>query len=279
MRKRLDEYNSYISDQDIQAQYNNTTSSSSYSSITYDNSFETSLMPNNLNHLSIFKTFLDCTLIRRFVGDFDHGGRLYGGAHIELGGRVEPSDADKPFKRYRRDITINGNSVTELDFSSLHINMLYNQLGLEGPGDAYSVFKEQPLLRLLAKRLMLVAVNVARSSTIFREVSKWLETELVLKAQFEASGYSLEEIYDLLLERHTAIRPLLNNPATGLKLQRMDSDIAFNIIDEMMNQGIPCLPVHDSFIVPSQHEKLLEETMKAKYKERMGFDIRVAKKY
>ena len=42
-------------------------------------------------------------------------------------------------------------------------------------------------------------------------------------------------------------------------------------IDIMTKNQIPCLPVHDSYIVPKQYEYFLQEVMQESYERVMGF--------
>lgn len=39
----------------------------------------------------------------------------------------------------------------------------------------------------------------------------------------------------------------------------------------MTRENIPCLPVHDSFIVPAHHEGALRQAMIEEYEKIMGF--------
>jgi hypothetical protein len=56
----------------------------------------------------------------------------------------------------------------------------------------------------------------------------------------------------------------------GLRLQRLDADIAEQVMLHFARQDIPCLGIHDSFIVPQRHEGELRETMIASYYRRIG---------
>jgi len=47
----------------------------------------------------------------------------------------------------------------------------------------------------------------------------------------------------------------------------------------MTERQIPCLPVHDSFIVPARHEDRLREAMMRSYTELMGFKPLVDRAY
>jgi hypothetical protein len=59
----------------------------------------------------------------------------------------------------------------------------------------------------------------------------------------------------------------------GIKLQRLDSDIAEQVMGTMMVQGFLVLPVHDSFVVWDNKIDLLRQAMQDAYVERMGAEI------
>jgi len=50
-----------------------------------------------------------------------------------------------------------------------------------------------------------------------------------------------------------------------LKLQNLDSRITDIILKTMTNSKIPCLPVHDSYIVNERDKDFLLEVMKESY--------------
>ena len=58
----------------------------------------------------------------------------------------------------------------------------------------------------------------------------------------------------------------------GLKLQNRDSKITEAIIMRLMKDNIPCLPVHDSYIVEAQYKAVLEQVMIEEYEKIMGFE-------
>jgi hypothetical protein len=61
----------------------------------------------------------------------------------------------------------------------------------------------------------------------------------------------------------------------GLKLQYRDSEIAECILKHYTRQGIPCLCVHDSFLVPVQYKEELKLVMNEAYKKHIGFDAKL----
>ncbi|NRA17476.1 MAG: hypothetical protein HRU04_18460 [Oceanospirillaceae bacterium] len=61
----------------------------------------------------------------------------------------------------------------------------------------------------------------------------------------------------------------------GLGLQYADSQLASSILSQCMHDGIPALPVHDSFIVPVEHDGYIQELMGNAFRERYGCNIAV----
>ena len=57
----------------------------------------------------------------------------------------------------------------------------------------------------------------------------------------------------------------------GIRLMRKDSHIALKILDHFSLQCIPCLGVHDSFLVLKKHQNELLSTMQREYQKEMGF--------
>lgn len=71
-------------------------------------------------------------------------------------------------------------------------------------------------------------------------------------------------------EKHIRINKFLNSDI-GLTLQYKDSKIAEDILKHFTKKGIPCLPIHDSFIVPNKYKDELIETMHEVYIKHFGF--------
>ncbi|GAA0310682.1 hypothetical protein [Rhodovulum strictum] len=61
----------------------------------------------------------------------------------------------------------------------------------------------------------------------------------------------------------------------GLRLQRMDSDLAEAVMLRFARMGYACLPVHDSFIVHHDMRDVLEDTMKAVFRDMFGVESKV----
>ncbi|RWK22307.1 MAG: hypothetical protein EOR43_17205 [Mesorhizobium sp.] len=177
-------------------------------------------------------------------GCFDHGGRIYGGWWQNVP------------KEYRRYITINGMPTVEVDFSSMQLAMLYAKVGEQLEGDAYAIDGFPPELRPLVKTTTLKMINALGR---IRAPSRSALPE----------GISWKDLQQAILEKHRPIAGYFRS-GEGIRLQRLDSDIAEDVILRMMERGIPVLPIHDSFIVEEEHADELSAVMLDAYQKRMG---------
>ena len=84
-------------------------------------------------------------------------------------------------------------------------------------------------------------------------------------------GLSLREIAVLLEARHEPIADAFKTGA-GLRLMRLESDIALEIVATAMAEGWVALSVHDSFITTSNRRDRLKELMIQTYLERFGIE-------
>lgn len=198
---------------------------------------------------------------------FEQGGRFYGGWWIEIP------------KHYRPFITIDGSESVELDYSSMHLRILYAIENQPLPeGDLYTV---NGFERNLVKSVFLRSINCTSRaqavSSIINEIRENIskaETNLANSedemertlAQTERDSiidYSTGQIEDLLsrfTELHTVIERHLYS-GIGLHLQFIDSKVANQTLLTLNDLGIVALPVHDSFIVKRSDEGQLRETM------------------
>jgi hypothetical protein len=61
----------------------------------------------------------------------------------------------------------------------------------------------------------------------------------------------------------------------GLRLQYRDSCIAEKVMMHFAKQGMPCLSVHDSFIVQERYARELEAVMRETAREEVGVELPV----
>ena len=203
----------------------------------------------SLNHLDLSKR----TLYRVFNNSsFEQGGRFYGGWWQGV-----------PSKK-RRYITINDNPTRELDYSEMQPAMLYTIEGVPLAGDAYAIERVPTYFRPLLKKTFFKLINAKT-----RRVRQPDPIDFPLP-----EGWTWRRIQDAVREKHAPIARHFNS-GIGIKLQRIDSDIAERVMMRMMAHGRLVLPIHDSFIVDRwRYAKLKEEMLKA-YRELMNAEIRV----
>ena len=64
----------------------------------------------------------------------------------------------------------------------------------------------------------------------------------------------------------------------GLKLQRMDSDIAEKVLLHFAQKGIAILPLHDSFLMHNGYETWLEPAMRQAFEDVVGLPPKIDRK-
>ncbi|SIN91663.1 hypothetical protein SAMN02745161_1170 [Halodesulfovibrio marinisediminis DSM 17456] len=246
MRRRLQQYNALLRKTDITLPWS-----------------EEEMATLNKHRANLGRRVIDpraCEMYRIFNESFVGGGRFYAPWWAQL-------DSED-----RAKIKINGDPVVELDFSAYHPSLLYlRELGTLPEGDVYAL----PLLgemmpevssselRKVIKKAFLVLLNAdtrTQAKQALRDVGRTYEEFEVLRT------VDLDMLFDSIAERHPAIWKYFG-AGMGKRLQNWDSKVADRVMEIMMlKHGVPCLPVHDSFIVPEQHEETLFEAMKAAVK-------------
>ncbi|MBS1302153.1 hypothetical protein GZH79_07340 [Loktanella sp. SALINAS62] len=179
--------------------------------------------------------------------DLTTGGRFYGPFWQNM-----PSEL-------RRHLVIDGKDTVEIDFSRMHPTMLYAREGLDPPGNAYSGVvdlleiapgTDRAAVRSMVKQAFNAMLNAEKP---LRNAPKGVEP-----GNF---GLKWRQVSDAILKLHHPIAHLFYS-GMGLRLQRMDSDIAEAVMLNFAQSNIPVLPVHDSFIVHHGLENSLEVAMK-----------------
>ena len=206
-----------------------------------------------------------------FNEDFTQGGRLYTSGLDHLQGL-------EGWKRLR--LTINGESVVELDFSGYHPHLMYAMEGLQFAGDPYDLggATEHPVGRKFAKIALQCLINAKDRTEAERAANNWVHEHPENMSKLRELGlYPARRILRGLERRHKPIRHCF--AGSGPQLANLDAKIAMNIVLHFINQGIPCLPVHDSFLVQERYESELRRVMLDTYKEYAnGFTIPIQKK-
>ena len=178
---------------------------------------------------------------------FQEGGRFYNGWWQEI-----PN-------RFRKFIRIDDMGVEEVDFSGLHINMLYLEEGLSLPVEDVYMLKGIPDE---SRTMLKIALQIILNSPTKNTATRKIKHEYPESSDPELfSKFSHSKIIKAFRKKHYQIEKYFYK-GHGVKLQFIDSEIAEDILLCLAAKGIVALPVHDSFLVQRIHLKELIETMK-----------------
>lgn len=181
-------------------------------------------------------------------GVFHEGGRFYGGwwQNVE--------------RAVRKLIRINGEPVVELDYGSIQPRICYHleHVPLAPEQDAYSVSGRDPqVYRNAIKNVVVRLLGMSKEQRQMRRQGD----QLGLFPTTKAFRTFVSEVEASL----HAIQPWLRAGRIG-QVQFIESEIADEVLWVLAKQSIPCLPIHDSFIVPASAEVELGRAMYAAYR-------------
>jgi len=185
------------------------------------------------------------SIYRAFKYDWGSGGRFYGGWWMSFPRGLRPY------------IKIDEQPVVELDYGTLHPLLLYRRANLDLHFDPYLVPPWQGrTMRELGKRTFNRLLNRAVPDPAKRlDLRAAKGDSEALPPRITFAKYRDELVYNLRgIERWFGT-------GEGLCLQYEDSELALSVMAAMEAEAVPVLPIHDSFIVPSQHEEQLRLAM------------------
>ncbi|MDQ7815870.1 MAG: hypothetical protein RDU14_02510 [Melioribacteraceae bacterium] len=213
--------------------------------------------------------------------------RVYNDSRLSFGGRFYGPTYQGQSQNARSQIIINGFPTVEIDYSAYHLGMLYNLENLNISDKTYDLFGSNPQLRKSVKLMFNMLLNAeSKNSAVVAfnwglnkpyENSEKRQKMLAIKEEMRKNNLSWQNIIDKIVECHPKINKYLFT-GYGRNLQKIDSDIAANILKKMTEKDIPSLVIHDSFIVPEQNASELEDAMREAYLNRFNFDCRLERK-
>lgn len=190
-------------------------------------------------------------------GSMECGGRFYGGWWESIPSGLRPY------------ITINGLATGELDFSNLHPRLMYvlhrrpvpaGDLYDDGWRDSSSPIYEPAQEPYKSRRKIIKTVFNAT----LNDASGRFRLDPEDHALAKSLGLSAATIRESLFERHPLLESVYKTDF-GIRLQYIDSQIAETVMLDLITQGICCLPIHDSFIVPRHQAGNLTKSMRDAY--------------
>ena len=198
-------------------------------------------------------------------GSWDEGGRLYASGSLNgIDYQCIPSDM-------RPSILIDGNATVELDYSGLHVNMLYAEKDFQLEGDPYDFLPNEQ--RALAKFAMLVVINAQDEEQALHALEKrrlelMYATGLSKKKEGLRRAFLLNDDLGAVINKLKAAHSKISEfffSGYALKLQNRDSEMALEIVSYFCDRDIPVLPVHDSFIIEATYKDELKSQMDSVY--------------
>lgn len=190
------------------------------------------------------------------------GGRLFGGAYQQLS------------EEERKNITIDGEPVMEVDIVSCHATMAFAEAGIDwhrySNQDIYQRGGLSRWPRNVIKRAFNIAINAenekkaASALTHADNKDGWFRNH----EDFKKPGWQRVQL-DEIKDAYPEITHLLFK-RRGMYYMRQEGEIGLNIINECMALGIPVLTLHDSFIAPKQYEQKLKEIILVSFKSIVG---------
>lgn len=194
--------------------------------------------------------------------------RIFNNGNFENGGRFYCHWTQQIPSKYRKYIIIDGKETTEIDYSCLHLSMLYGIENTRIPrGDLYQL----PLISANFRNIIKSAVNISiNAPTKDCAVKALQQCYTDNKLSSKTVGFKPKEIIDMITERHSPIKKYFCT-GYGLRLQAIESEIAENVMLHFANNGKCALCIHDSFVTSLDNENTLFEIMKSEFNNKFGF--------
>jgi len=191
-------------------------------------------------------------------GQLDKGGRFYGGWWQHLSGEHRPV------------IRINNKKTIEMDYSGIAINIIYalKHVPLSAHVDPYDIGlpdwqgKDDKRRRLI-KQAFNAFINDAKGN--YRLSAR----------SIKALGCNTQVLKDKIIQTHPVMSEVFATDI-GLQAQYLDSCVAEDVMLSLLDLGITCLPIHDSFIVTASHYGILEQQMHKSFTKVMGAAIGIS---
>lgn len=209
---------------------------------------------------------------RIFNESFTYGGRFYKADVLA----IKNKDTDA-----RLDIKIEGHDVCEIDFCNLHFRVAAAMKDIDVeylPLDVYSGILEDES-NPVDRRIVKLAVNIMFNCYNDDDAEGAIRREINLLKAEDKKRYTLggaKSVMLLIYDKYPQFGDYFCcEDSMGRVLQNADSHLANDILEIMIEKNIPCLPVHDSFLLQTKHADFLSKTMGDCFRKRFEVDYLV----
>lgn len=186
--------------------------------------------------------------------------RIYSHNDPMKGGRLYTRLQGLPDRRARIRINtlFNGESIAEVDLSSNHPRMLMALEGKKLPKNFYEEIAEATrTTRDQVKFLVTKAIGAKNRAISLKpptDEKDWYLTDFILfpEQQHAIEEYISRHYYDLYKHLYKAM---------GVHLQGLEGTILMDTMLELLDLGIPSLPIHDAVYVQRRHAKQAQKVL------------------
>ncbi|XOJ84998.1 hypothetical protein ABXT54_02000 [Methylophilaceae bacterium Uisw_099_01] len=218
-------------------------------------------LPSKGNKNQTYKISLNQSdkIVQRIFNNnsWEDGGRFYGGWWQRI-----PSG-------YRGGIHFSTMPTSELDFSGLHINLIYLLCKKDFPkSDPYDIhgIGIEGLNRQIVKIILLHIINAKSRESAVKSITMRINFDKTLYEYVSHNKLDYPSFIDEILITHKSIKKYFFS-GQGIKLQNFDAMMAEKVINHFTNLDIPVLCIHDSFLIAADKTKDLNQVMTEKYRQ------------
>jgi hypothetical protein len=192
---------------------------------------------------------------------FNLHGRLYAG---QVGGWHQGLP-----KAQRHLVRINGEKVVEVDWQSLHLHLAYAETQCTPPaGDLYAVHRELDAhrkgLKVATSAMLSITGELSKLPPSVREASPDLPKQ-----------WTAKRIASAVKEYHAPIAHLFGKDK-GIAYMNLDSRLLLRTLVNLMNQGLPALPLHDAILIQTSAKDAAINAMQEASFELLGVALPVS---
>jgi len=196
--------------------------------------------------------------VRIFHEDFSKHGRVYRMPWVNME------------RAHRHRLTIDGEQLADLDFSSMFLRLAYAWQGAPPPDDDTDLYEVEGLEGYRD------AVKKMASKLFSRELKGAIRLPAGLK-QALPDGWTMARFVEAFGHRHQAIVPLFGS-AVALRFMRTESDIGMEVVKRLASQGVVALLIHDGCMVKQRHKTQAVAVMREVSREKLGRTLPVREK-